>query len=109
MAADLKDLRKLPQPSPTTVPPSLADAPPPSSSTKSSATASKATASATKRRTNLHQKRSTGSAPQILSVADDPTIHELAGMKLAGSYDYDNEGSPAQRVEVIQNAFSKIS
>jgi predicted Zn-dependent protease len=41
--------------------------------------------------------------PNFLSVADDPTIHELAGMKLAGSYDYDNEGSPAQRVVVIQN------
>ncbi len=41
--------------------------------------------------------------PKFLSVADDPTIRELAGVKLAGSYDYDNEGSPAQRVEVIQN------
>src|SRR5712671_6985091 len=45
--------------------------------------------------------------PKFLSVADDPTIHELAGMKLAGSYDYDNEGSPAQRVEVIQNGILK--
>jgi predicted Zn-dependent protease len=45
--------------------------------------------------------------PKFLSVADDPTIHELAGMKLAGSYDYDNEGSPAQRVEVIQNGVLK--
>jgi TldD protein len=45
--------------------------------------------------------------PKFLSVADDPTIHELAGIKLAGSYDYDNEGSPAQRVEVIQNGVLK--
>jgi TldD protein len=45
--------------------------------------------------------------PKFLSVADDPTIHELAGVKLAGSYDYDNEGSPAQRVEVIQNGVLK--
>src|SRR3984893_7615480 len=45
--------------------------------------------------------------PKFLSVADDPTVHELAGMKLAGSYDYDNEGSPAQRVEVIQNGVLK--
>jgi TldD protein len=45
--------------------------------------------------------------PKFLSVADDPTIHELAGVKLAGSYDYDNEGSPAQRVEVIQNGILK--
>ena len=28
--------------------------------------------------------------PKFLSVADDPTVHELAGVKLAGSYDYDN-------------------
>ena len=45
--------------------------------------------------------------PKFLSVADDPTIHEMAGVKLAGSYDYDNEGSPAQRVEVIQNGVLK--
>jgi TldD protein len=45
--------------------------------------------------------------PIFLSVADDPTIRELAGVKLAGSYDYDNEGSPAQRVEVIQNGILK--
>jgi TldD protein len=45
--------------------------------------------------------------PKFLSVADDPTIHELAGMKLAGSYDFDNEGVPAKRVEVIQNGVLK--
>jgi TldD protein len=45
--------------------------------------------------------------PKFLSVADDPTTHEIAGVKLAGSYDYDNEGSPAQRVEVIQNGVLK--
>jgi TldD protein len=45
--------------------------------------------------------------PKFLSVADDPTVHEVAGVKLAGSYDYDNEGSPAQRVEVIQNGVLK--
>jgi predicted Zn-dependent protease len=45
--------------------------------------------------------------PKFLSVADDPTVHELAGMKLAGSYEYDNEGSPAQRVEVIQSGVLK--
>jgi TldD protein len=45
--------------------------------------------------------------PKFLSVADDPTIHELNGVKLAGSYDYDNEGTPAQRVDVIQNGVLK--
>src|SRR5271155_1670682 len=41
--------------------------------------------------------------PKFLSVTDDPTVHELAGMKLAGSYEFDDEGVPAQRVEVIQD------
>jgi TldD protein len=45
--------------------------------------------------------------PKFLSVADDPTVHELAGVKLAGSYDYDSEGSPAQRVAVIQDGVLK--
>jgi TldD protein len=45
--------------------------------------------------------------PKFLSVADDPTVHEIAGVKLAGSYDFDNEGSPARRVEVIQNGILK--
>jgi predicted Zn-dependent protease len=41
--------------------------------------------------------------PKFLSVIDDPTTHEMAGMKLAGTYDFDNEGEPAQRVEVIKD------
>lgn len=45
--------------------------------------------------------------PKFLSVADDPTIRELAGVKLAGTYDYDNEGTLAQRVEVIQDGVLK--
>lgn len=45
--------------------------------------------------------------PKFLSVADDPTLGELAGMKLAGTYEFDNEGTPAQRVEVIQNGVLK--
>jgi TldD protein len=45
--------------------------------------------------------------PKFLSVADDPTIEEIAGVKLAGSYAFDNEGTPAQRVEVIQNGVLK--
>jgi TldD protein len=45
--------------------------------------------------------------PKFLSVSDDPTIHELAGIKLAGSYDFDNEGEPAQRVEVIKDGVLK--
>jgi predicted Zn-dependent protease len=45
--------------------------------------------------------------PTFLSVTDDPTTHEIDGIKLAGSYDYDNEGTPAQRVNVIQNGILK--
>ena len=45
--------------------------------------------------------------PKFLSVSDDPTIHEMAGIKLAGSYSFDSEGVPAQRVDVIQNGVLK--
>jgi TldD protein len=45
--------------------------------------------------------------PKFLSVVDDPTIHEIAGIKLAGAYDYDNEGSPAQPVDVIKDGVLK--
>ncbi len=45
--------------------------------------------------------------PKFLSVADDPTIAELTGVKLAGTYQYDNEGVPARRVEVIQDGVLK--
>jgi TldD protein len=41
--------------------------------------------------------------PKFLSVADDPTVAELGGVKLAGTYDYDDEGVPAKRVEVIKD------
>jgi predicted Zn-dependent protease len=45
--------------------------------------------------------------PRFLSVADDPTKGELAGVKLAGTYEFDNEGVPAQRVEMIQDGVLK--
>lgn len=45
--------------------------------------------------------------PKFLSVADDPTTQEVAGVKLAGAYAFDNEGTPSQRVEVIQNGVLK--
>jgi len=45
--------------------------------------------------------------PKFLSVTDDPTTHEVAGVKLAGSYDFDNEGVPAKRVEVIKDGVLK--
>ncbi len=45
--------------------------------------------------------------PSFLSVVDDPTTKEIEGVKLAGTYTYDNEGVPAQRVEVIENGVLK--
>jgi len=45
--------------------------------------------------------------PPFLSVTDDPTQVEVAGVKLAGTYTYDSEGVPAQRVEVIEDGVLK--
>jgi TldD protein len=45
--------------------------------------------------------------PNFLSVTDDPTLRELDGVKLAGTYSFDNEGVPAQRVEVIKDGVLK--
>lgn len=45
--------------------------------------------------------------PKFLNVSDDPTLKELAGVKLAGSYAYDDEGVPARRVNVIENGILK--
>src|SRR6266403_1924894 len=41
--------------------------------------------------------------PKFLSVTDDPTTREMGGMKLAGSYDFDNEGEPARRVDMSKD------
>ena len=45
--------------------------------------------------------------PSFLSVVDDPTTQQLNGVKLAGSYDFDDEGVAAQRVEMIQKGVLK--
>jgi predicted Zn-dependent protease len=41
--------------------------------------------------------------PEFLSVTDDPTLRSLNGTRLAGWYEFDDEGMPATRVEVIKN------
>ncbi|MGH9746817.1 MAG: metallopeptidase TldD-related protein [Candidatus Acidiferrales bacterium] len=41
--------------------------------------------------------------PEFLSVTDDPTLKELNGVGLAGTYDYDDEGVPAERVTAVEN------
>jgi predicted Zn-dependent protease len=45
--------------------------------------------------------------PEFLSVIDDPTQRALKGVDLAGWYEYDDEGVPARRVEVIKNGVLK--
>jgi TldD protein len=45
--------------------------------------------------------------PEFLSVTDDPTLHSLAGTELSGFYRYDDEGSPASRVEVVKDGILK--
>jgi TldD protein len=45
--------------------------------------------------------------PSFLTVVDDPTIKDLNGVKLAGSYDFDDEGVPAARVEAVENGILK--
>jgi TldD protein len=45
--------------------------------------------------------------PDFLSVVDDPTKTELNGVRLAGSYDFDDEGVPAARVVAVENGVLK--
>jgi TldD protein len=45
--------------------------------------------------------------PAFLSVTDDPTLKELNGVRLAGHYDYDDEGVPAARVDAVENGVLK--
>jgi predicted Zn-dependent protease len=45
--------------------------------------------------------------PEFLSVVDDPTLRTLNGIDLGGYYEFDNEGMPAVRVEVIQDGVLK--
>ena len=45
--------------------------------------------------------------PQFLSVIDDPTQRSLNGTDLGGWYQYDDEGMPAERVEVIKDGILK--
>jgi predicted Zn-dependent protease len=45
--------------------------------------------------------------PTFLSVTDDPTLKELNGVRLAGTYDFDDEGVPAARVVAVENGILK--
>ena len=39
--------------------------------------------------------------PTFLSVADDPTLKDFEGHPLSGHYTFDDEGQPAQRVQLV--------
>ncbi|MCB9746618.1 MAG: TldD/PmbA family protein [Alphaproteobacteria bacterium] len=41
--------------------------------------------------------------PSFLSVVDDPTLASLAGVDLNGHYPYDDEGVPAERVQLVKD------
>jgi predicted Zn-dependent protease len=45
--------------------------------------------------------------PSFLSVADDPTLTKFGSTWLSGSYEYDDEGEKAQRVELIDDGVLK--
>ena len=45
--------------------------------------------------------------PEFLSVIDDPTQRMMNGVDLGGWYEYDDEGMPASRVEVIKDGILK--
>jgi TldD protein len=45
--------------------------------------------------------------PDFLSVTDDPTLRTLGGTELSGYYRYDDEGMPAERVEVVKDGVLK--
>jgi TldD protein len=45
--------------------------------------------------------------PEFLSVTDDPTLRTLNGTDLGGWYQYDEEGMPAARVDVIKDGVLK--
>ena len=45
--------------------------------------------------------------PDFLTVVDDPTLRRLNGSDLGGWYEFDDEGMPATRVDVITNGVLK--
>jgi predicted Zn-dependent protease len=45
--------------------------------------------------------------PSFLSVVDDPTLTEINGSALSGHYLFDDEGQPAERVDLVDNGVLK--
>lgn len=40
--------------------------------------------------------------PDSVNLVDDPTLHQLGDVKLLGAYEADDEGTPAQRVSLVE-------
>jgi len=45
--------------------------------------------------------------PDFLSVTDDPTLRTLNGTELSGFYQFDDEGTPAEKVNVVTDGILK--
>jgi predicted Zn-dependent protease len=45
--------------------------------------------------------------PPFLSVVDDPTLAEINGVRLSGTYAFDDEGVPATRVQAVDHGVLK--
>jgi Predicted Zn-dependent proteases and their inactivated homologs len=45
--------------------------------------------------------------PEFISVYDDPTLSRLGKNNLVGNYSFDNEGVPAQRVNIVERGVLK--
>ncbi len=45
--------------------------------------------------------------PSFLSIVDDPTLRSLDGQDLSGYYQFDDEGVPAKKVELIEDGVLK--
>ncbi|MCA9814342.1 MAG: peptidase U62 [Cyanobacteria bacterium HKST-UBA01] len=45
--------------------------------------------------------------PDFISVLDDPTLKELSGVRLNGTYKFDDEGVPAQKVTLVDKGVLK--
>ena len=45
--------------------------------------------------------------PPFLTVVDDPTMRQLNGTKLAGYYEFDDEGVPAEAVDAVDHGILK--
>ncbi|MCK6457548.1 MAG: metallopeptidase TldD-related protein [Phycisphaerae bacterium] len=57
---------------------------------------------------NLEKKLGQRILPKAFRVFDDPTVAEFGGKPLFGHYTYDDEGIPAQKVNLVENGVLKM-